>query len=392
MKNNLTPEIRFTGFTKDWDQRKLESIVDRVKSFSLSRDVETSEYTGYKYIHYGDIHTKVADLIDESSDLPNIKAGNYELLEKGDIVVADASEDYQGIATPAVITIDIPYKLVSGLHTIALRPKQVDPLFLYYLINSPNFRKYGYKIGTGMKVFGISVTNLLKFEGMVPLLEEQIKIGIFLKQLDDTIALYQQELIILKQIKQGFMQKMFPKEGESVPEIRFPEFTGDWEQRKLSDITDSIGTGKSSFIKHKKSADNPYAILGSTSIIGYDSEFDYEGDFILTARVGANAGNLYRSYGKVKITDNTVFIKGNNLSFLYPLLNNFDLKKLSFGTGQPLVKASELKNLRMKSPSFEEQTKIGNFFKQIDDTIALHQRELNALKETKKAFQQKMFV
>jgi len=392
VKNNLTPEIRFTGFTKDWDQRKLESIVDRVKSFSLSRDVETSEYTGYKYIHYGDIHTKVADLIDESSDLPNIKAGNYELLEKGDIVVADASEDYQGIATPAVITIDIPYKLVSGLHTIALRPKQVDPLFLYYLINSPNFRKYGYKIGTGMKVFGISVTNLLKFEGMVPLLEEQIKIGIFLKQLDDTIALYQQELIILKQIKQGFMQKMFPKEGESVPEIRFPEFTGDWEQRKLSDITDSIGTGKSSFIKHKKSADNPYAILGSTSIIGYDSEFDYEGDFILTARVGANAGNLYRSYGKVKITDNTVFIKGNNLSFLYPLLNNFDLKKLSFGTGQPLVKASELKNLRMKSPSFEEQTKIGNFFKQIDDTIALHQRELNALKETKKAFQQKMFV
>lgn len=392
MKNNLTPEIRFTGFTKDWDQRKLESIVDRVKSFSLSRDVETSEYTGYKYIHYGDIHTKVADLIDESSDLPNIKAGNYELLEKGDIVVADASEDYQGIATPAVITIDIPYKLVSGLHTIALRPKQVDPLFLYYLINSPNFRKYGYKIGTGMKVFGISVTNLLKFEGMVPLLEEQIKIGIFLKQLDDTIALYQQELIILKQIKQGFMQKMFPKEGESVPEIRFPEFTGDWEQRKLSDITDNIGTGKSSFIKHKKSADNPYAILGSTSIIGYDSEFDYEGDFILTARVGANAGNLYRSYGKVKITDNTVFIKGNNLSFLYPLLNNFDLKKLSFGTGQPLVKASELKNLRMKSPSFEEQTKIGNFFKQIDDTIALHQRELNALKETKKAFQQKMFV
>ncbi|PEP54599.1 restriction endonuclease subunit S [Bacillus pseudomycoides] len=203
------PEVRFSGFTGDWEQRKLDSIVDRLKSYSLSRDVETSEYTGYKYIHYGDIHTKVADVIEESSNLPNIKAGNYELLEKGDLVLADASEDYQGIAKPAVITIDTPYKLVSGLHTIALRPKQIDSLFLYYLINSPIFRKYGYRVGTGMKVFGISVTNLLKFESMFPLLEEQVKIGKFFKQLDDTIALHQRELDALKETKKAFLQKMF---------------------------------------------------------------------------------------------------------------------------------------------------------------------------------------
>lgn len=119
-----TPKVRFPGFTGEWEQRKLDSIVDRVKSYSLSRDVETIENTGYKYIHYGDIHTKVADIIDESSNLPNIKVGNYELLEKGDLVLADASEDYQGIAAPAIITIDTPYKLVSGLHTIALRPNK----------------------------------------------------------------------------------------------------------------------------------------------------------------------------------------------------------------------------------------------------------------------------
>ena len=76
------PEVRFPGFDGEWEEHKLDSIVDRVKSYSLSRDVETTEYTGYKYIHYGDIHTKVADIIDEFSDLPNIKAGNYELLKK----------------------------------------------------------------------------------------------------------------------------------------------------------------------------------------------------------------------------------------------------------------------------------------------------------------------
>ncbi|MCC2364073.1 restriction endonuclease subunit S [Bacillus cereus] len=203
------PDVRFPGFTGDWEQRKLDSMVDRLKSYSLSRDVETNDYTGYKYIHYGDIHKKVADIIDESSNLPNIKAGNYELLEKGDLVLADASEDYQGIATPAVITIDMPYNLVSGLHTIALRPKQVDSLFLYYLINSPIFRKYGYRVGTGMKVFGISVTNLLKFESIFPSLEEQTKIGNFFEQLDDTITLHQRELDALKETKKAFLQKMF---------------------------------------------------------------------------------------------------------------------------------------------------------------------------------------
>ncbi|PGO95877.1 restriction endonuclease subunit S [Bacillus cereus] len=203
------PEVRFSGFTGDWEQRRLDSMVDRLKSYPLSRDVETSDYTGYKYIHYGDIHTKVADKIDKSSNLPNIKVGNYELLEKGDLVLADASEDYKGIATPAVITIDTPYKLVSGLHTIALRPKQVDSLFLYYLINSPIFRKYGYRMGTGMKVFGISVTNLLKFESIFPSFEEQTKIGNFFEQLDNTIALHQRELDALKETKKAFLQKMF---------------------------------------------------------------------------------------------------------------------------------------------------------------------------------------
>lgn len=203
------PEVRFPGFTGNWEMYKLDSMVDKVKSYSLSRDVETIENTGYKYIHYGDIHTKVANIIDEFSNLPNIKGGNYELLEKGDLVLADASEDYQGIATPAVITIDTPYKLVSGLHTIALRPRQVDSLFLYYLINTPIFRKYGAKAGTGMKVFGISTTNLLKFESMFPLLEEQVKISNFLKQLDDTIALHQRELDTLKETKKAFLQKMF---------------------------------------------------------------------------------------------------------------------------------------------------------------------------------------
>ena len=138
-------------------------------------------------------------------------------------------------------------------------------------------------------------------------------------------------------------------------------------------MVDSVDTGKSRFDKEGSSGE--YPILGSTSVIGYDDEYDYEGDFILTARVGANAGSLYRHAGKVKISDNTVFIQASqNIEFLYQLLIQFDIKKLSFGTGQPLVKASELKSLELMMPTdMKEQMRIGVYFKNIDHLITLHQ-------------------
>ncbi|MFW7387478.1 restriction endonuclease subunit S [Vagococcus fluvialis] len=177
------------------------------------------------------------------------------------------------------------------------------------------------------------------------------------------------------------------------PIIRFKGYTDDWEERKLGEEVESIGTGKSKFITgKKKSLENPYPVLGSTSVISYDAEFDNSGDFILTARVGANAGNLYTYSGNVKISDNTVYIKSKNLYFIYYLLLKFNLKQLAFGTGQPLVKSSELKQLRlMFSNGIKEQQKIGSFFKQLDDTIALQERKLDLLKEQKKGYLQKMF-
>ena len=159
------------------------------------------------------------------------------------------------------------------------------------------------------------------------------------------------------------------------PKIRFKGYQEDWEQRKLSDVVDSVDTGKSRFDKEGSSGE--YPILGSTSVIGYDDEYDYEGDFILTARVGANAGSLYRHAGKVKISDNTVFIQASqNIEFLYQLLIQFDIKKLSFGTGQPLVKASELKSLELMMPTdMKEQMRIGVYFKNLDSLITLHHRK-----------------
>lgn len=178
---------------------------------------------------------------------------------------------------------------------------------------------------------------------------------------------------------------------KKIPAIRFKGVTDGWEKRKLSNVVDSIDTGKSKFDKQR--VYGKYPILGSTSIIGYDDEYDYDGDFILTARVGANAGSLYRHTGKVKISDNTVFIQAlQNIKFIYQIITKFDIKKLSFGTGQPLVKASDLKNLELIVPTdIDEQVQIGDYFHNLDYLIILHQRKLTKLQLLKKSMLTKMF-
>lgn len=210
-EESSNPKIRFNNFKDEWKQRKLKDITEKGKSYSLSRNSETNDETGYKYIHYGDIHKKVANIITQKSKLPNIEVGTFEFLEEGDLVLADASEDYQGIAKPSLLAFTPKFKLIAGLHTIVLKPNKeiVVPLFLYYLILSPKFRRYGYRIGTGMKVFGISAINLTNFKSAFPVLKEQAKVSNFLLSLDNNITLQNLKIIQLKKIKKVYLQKMF---------------------------------------------------------------------------------------------------------------------------------------------------------------------------------------
>lgn len=176
-----------------------------------------------------------------------------------------------------------------------------------------------------------------------------------------------------------------------VPEIRFEGFSGEWRKTHLNKITQEIGTGKSHYLISSRKGKDMFPVLGSRGIIGYDSNYDYEGNYLLTARVGENAGSLYKFQGKAKITDNTVFIRGENLTFLENLLNYKDLKKLSFGSGQPLIKASELNNLTLFVTDIFEQKAIGVVLETITNNQVLKQKELTKLKNFKQAMLQKLF-
>ena len=349
--NKKTPAIRFKGFNDDWEQRKLSLLAERFDNLRIP--VTASNRIPGNTPYYG--ANGILDYVDGFTH-----DGEFILIAE------DGANDLN----------DYPVHYVNGkvwvnnhAHVIQAKEDIADNKFLKYSFKILDIAPY--LVGGSRAKLNVDIMMDLIID--TPKLDEQIKLGKFFSSLDNLITLHQRKCDKLIIFKKAMLEKMFPKNGENLPEVRFEGFNDDWEQRKLGEITNSIDTGRSKFVSN---SNGEYEILGSTSVIGYDDNYDYEGDFLLTARVGANAGELYRHSGRVKISDNTVFIQGKNLNFIFYMLMNFDIKKLSFGTGQPLIKASELRELELMLPkSSEEQQKIGTFFNSLDNLITLHQRK-----------------
>jgi type I restriction enzyme S subunit len=176
-----------------------------------------------------------------------------------------------------------------------------------------------------------------------------------------------------------------------IPQLRFPEFekAGEWEERRLGEVCLSIASGKDVNQNNGK-----YNLYGSTGIIGKTNNPSYHGNYILVARVGANAGFLNKVSSKFGATDNTLVISLVNsqiIDFIYYTLENLGLKKFIFGSGQPLITGGQLKNLELSFPSIEEQQKIADCLSSLDDLMAAESQKLSLLKEHKKGLMQRLF-
>ena len=376
----------------DWEQRKLGDIaeVTKLAGFEFTEHVVYSD--AGNIIALRGLNIKNGQLI--LDDVKYIDGSNFSKLNRSKLFIDDIMLTYVGtVGEVAIIKENNRFYLAPNVSRIRVQSND-SPKFISHYMRTDNFKnKVIFPLIATSSQPALSMENIRKFMINMPKnRDEQDCLAEYFDHLDHLITLHQHKCDEMKKLKKYMLQKMFPQNGKKVPEIRFDGFTNDWEQRKLSDVVDSVDTGKSKFDKEGSSGE--YPILGSTSVIGYDAEYDYEGDFILTARVGANAGSLYRHAGKVKISDNTVFIQASqNIEFLYQLLIRFDIKRLSFGTGQPLVKASELKRLELMMPTdMEEQMRIGVYFKNLDHLITLHQRKCEELKNVKKYMLQNMFA
>ena len=389
MMSKKSPQLRFEGFTDDWEERKLGEIFNYeqptkyiVKSTEYDDNFNTPVLTAGKSFLLG--------YTDEISGIKNATVENP-------VVIFD---DF----TTGSHYVDFPFKIKSSAMKLLSLNDNSDNF--YFMFNTLKNIKY---VPQSHERHWIS--KFSSFEIYKPSQEEQQKIGAFFKQLDETIALHQRKLDLLKEQKKGYLQKMFPKNGAKVPELRFEGFADDWEERKLGELVEQIirevpkpnkpyyrmsvrSHAKGTF---KQFVDNPENVaMDKLFVVKKDDlvvNITFAWEHAIAVVNEENDGLLvshrfptYRADGK------------SDIEFLHHVVSKENFRrKLEFispggaGRNRVLNKKDFLK-LKIFVPKIEEQQKIGSFFKQLDNTIALHQRKLDLLKEQKKGFLQKMFV
>ncbi len=395
MSNDTRPEIRFPGFTEDWEQRKLGEIVQITMGQSPNSENYTENPEDYILVQ-GNADMK------NNRVVPRVWTTQItKQAEKGDLILS--------VRAPVGDIGKTDYDVVLGRGVAAIKGND----FIFQQLGKMKESGYWNRFSTGSTFESINSNDIREALITIPTGEEQQKIGIFFKQLDDTITLHQSKLDLLKETKKGFLQKMFPKNGAKVPEIRFPGFTEDWEQCKLGEIVriSSGFTGDSSLnIGQYELTRIETIATGQVNLnkVGYsntepDKKYLLDKGDILFSNI-----NSLSHIGKIALFDlDMKLYHGINLLRLQPMNVNSQFLYQSFqlnnhlewakshanqAVSQASINQTELSKQVFLVPSQQEQQKIGTFFKQLDDTITLYQRELDLLKKTKKGFLQKMFV
>lgn len=216
MQELLTGKRRLPGFSGEWKVKLLDDLFDFSGGLSASRDQLSME--GYCYLHYGDIHTSKKNFIDvrsEQQDIPKLnislkKVASTSLLNDGDVVFVDASEDDEGTSRHIVVFNKDKIPFISGLHTIVAKSKknELDKQYLRYCFQTDDVKKQFYFFAVGTKVSGISKTNIVKITLPVPSLSEQAAIAAILSDMDSEITAMEEKLAKARQIKQGMMQEL----------------------------------------------------------------------------------------------------------------------------------------------------------------------------------------
>ena len=423
------PAIRFKGFSDTWEQRKFDEVFDcTVPNNTLSRAELSYDEGTVLNVHYGDVLIKYGSVLDvQKDDIPRIpyrcrEDFNGALLQDGDVIIADTAEDETTGKACEIGNLQ-GSAIVSGLHTMVCRPRHRMALgYLGHYINSNAYHHQLLPLMQGIKVLSLSRSNIQKTSVSYPTVEkEQQLIANYFSQLDNLITLHQRKYDKLTNVKKSMLEKMFPQNGSNVPEIRFKGFTEAWEQRKLSEIATMharIGWQNLRTSEFLDSGD--YMLITGTDFIDGAVNFDtchyvererYEQDKHIQIRNGSILITKDGTLGKVAYIQGltmpatlnagvfNVEIKDENevdnrYLFQYlkaPFLMDYVDKKATGGTIKHLNQ-NILVDFPVVLPHKAEQEKIGEYFLAIDHLITLHQRELEKLKNLKKACLEKMFV
>ena len=411
MSEKKAPELRFAGFTDAWEQRKLGELADIVGGGTPS--TSNSEYWDGDIDWYAP--AEIADQIFVSSSERKITQQGYDnssakMLPVGTVLFTSRA----GIGKTAILRKEGCTN--QGFQSIVPHINELDSYFIFS--RSEEMKRYGETVGAGSTFVEVSGKQMANMELMMPTtMEEQVTIGSFFSNLDSLITLHQRELHKLQIFKKSMLEKMFPRNGESVPQLRFHGFTDAWEQRKLGEALSFLkdgthGTHQDSdvgvYLLSAKNIKNGEIVIDKTTDRKISEEefevihstFKLQKNDVLLTIVG--------SIGEVAILQTPdIMTFQRSVAFLRPkewLIPSFlkteiesdifqkELSDRKSQSAQPGIYLGELEKIPFVFPVIEEQQVISSYFRNLDRLITLHQRELTKLLTLKKSLLQKMLV
>ena len=370
------PSIRFAGFTDPWEQRKLGEFGSVAMCKRIYKE-QTSEQGDVPFFKIGTFGADPDAFI--SNELFEDYKRTYPYPTPGTLLISAAGSigrivEYQGekayFQDSNIVWLEHEHRLNDAF----LKP-------LYSKI------EWGLEGSTIKRLYN---KDLLSAEVTIPDGREQKEIGQFFAKLDDLITLHQRKYDKLVIFKKSMLEKMFPKDGESVPEIRFAGFTDPWEQRKFSDIVD-VCSGKD----YKHLEGGPIPVYGTGGFMtSVDEALSYDRDAVGIGRKGTidKPYLLKAPFWTVDTLFYAIPKPDMDLEFVHCSFLNVDWKSKDESTGLPSLSKEAINETIALVPSFNEQSRLGEFFSDLDDLITLHQRKLELLQNIKKSLLDKMFV
>ena len=392
------PRLRFPGFNDAWEQRKLGEVAERVtrKNTEMISKLPLTISAQYGLIAQ-------TEFFDKQIASKNISG--YYLIKNGEFAYNKSySNGYPWGAVKRLNNYD--YGVLSTLY-IVFKPTNINSQFLVSYYDTNYWHNQVASIAVeGARNHGllnISASEFFTTTLAIPKsIQEQTAIGDFFRQLDAAIASHQRKLERVKELKKSLLQKMFPKDGEAFPELRVPDFTDAWEQRKFKELvflrSETVESQDYSVdIELENLESNTGRIIGNTSVRTMSNTLFKKGDILFgKLRPYLNKWRFADEEG-VKSGEIWAFScrEGYSNRFIYCVIqsNGFlDEVNITSGTKMPRADWKTVSNIKITIPTIEEQTTIGNFFRQLDAAIASHQRKLEHMQTLKKGLLQQMFV
>lgn len=391
--NEKKPALRFKGFTDPWEQRKLAELTKTITTGKSVNSDEGEVSDG----NIGVLKTSCVsyDRFNPSESKPVVKSEQQLVkcaVEKDSVIVSRMNTP-ERVGACGYVSTDFPNLFLPDRLWKLKFQDTVDTYFVYMMLVSSAYKEKitSMASGTSGSMYNIPKETFLNLQLVIPAkIDEQKQLGKILKKIDTLITLHQRKYEKLVNIKKSMLDKMFPQNGASVPEIRFKSFTDPWEQRKLGEMVD-VCSGMD--YKHLSEGDIPVYGTGGY-MLSVNKALSYDRNAVGIGRKGTidKPYILKAPFWTVDTLFYAIPKDSKNIDFTFDVFQKVDWKKKDESTGVPSLSKIAINETSISTPSKLEQERIGSFFRNLDTLITLHQRKLEKLQNIKKSCLEKMFV